>query len=109
MVAVYKRNGGSFTPDYAFTIVLGNSFDIQRKNEVAVPKRFYNVILDLKEPEVKAIGFIMPNGKDDHPVCAFAVPVDRVERETGIDFFYLVDDEIEEWLESTIDMTFWKW
>ncbi len=53
------------------------------ENEVAVPKRFYKVILDLKEPVVKAIGFIMPNGKDDRPVCAFAVPVDRVERETG--------------------------
>ena len=31
------------------------------ENEVSIPKRFYKVILDYKEPGLKAIGFIIPN------------------------------------------------
>ena len=30
------------------------------ENEVAIPKRYYKVILDYKEPGLKAIGFILP-------------------------------------------------
>ena len=30
-------------------------------NEVLVPKRYFKVILDYLEPEIQAIGFILPN------------------------------------------------
>lgn len=79
------------------------------ENEVAVPKRFYKVILDNKEPELKAIGFILANEKSDLSLMAVTVSVDVVERETGIDFFYLLPAETEDRLESTVSVAQWEW
>ena len=69
-------------------------------NGVDVPKRYYKVILDYVEPELKAIGFILPNEKSSLPLSVYAVPVDQVEDVTGLDFFYLLEDGQEERLES---------
>ncbi len=59
-------------------------------NGVDIPKRYFKVILDYMEPELKAIGFILPNEKSSLPLSAYAVPVNRVEVITGLDFFYLL-------------------
>lgn len=77
-------------------------------NKVAVPKRFYKVILDYTEPELKAIGFVLPNENSDKPLQAFATTVDEVEAITGIDFFPLLPDDIEEKLESSTDTSLWS-
>ncbi len=37
-------------------------------NQVAVPRRYYRVVLDYSEPGLKAIGFILPNEKSDQPL-----------------------------------------
>ena len=64
------------------------------KNEVSVPKRFYKVVLDYTEPEIKAIGFVLPNEGSDRSLQSYAVSVDEVERITGLDFYpRLPDDE----------------
>ena len=52
------------------------------ENQVAVPKQYYKVILDYKEPELKAIRFILPNEKSNLPLSVFVVSVDRVEEIT---------------------------
>lgn len=62
------------------------------------------MILDYQEPELKAIGFILPNESSSLPLSECAVSVDQVEVITGLDFFYLLEDEVEERLESG-DMT----
>ncbi|MEM7231136.1 MAG: DNA/RNA non-specific endonuclease [Planctomycetota bacterium] len=69
-------------------------------NGVSVPHRFYKVILDYEPPEVKAIGFILLNEGSSRPLSSFAVPVDEVERLTGLDFFAALPDYQEEQLES---------
>ncbi len=74
---------------------------------MAVPKHYYKVILDYKEPEVKAIGFILPNEKNSLPLSSFAVSVDQVEQTTGIDFSHLLPDDVEESLESTVTLSLW--
>lgn len=76
-------------------------------NEIAVPKRFFKVILDYAEPEFKAIGFIFPNEKCENPLVSYAVSINQAEEITGIDFFYALEDDVEESLESTIDLTLW--
>ena len=38
---------------------------------------------------------------------SFAVPIDHVEKTTGIDFFYTVPDEVENELEASIDLEKW--
>jgi endonuclease G len=76
-------------------------------NKVSVPKLFYKVILDNTEPELKGIGFILPNKGSAKPLSNYAVTIDKVERVTGIDFFHSLADEIEETVESTLDLSKW--
>ena len=77
------------------------------QNNVSVPEYYYKVILDYYGPEKKAIGFIMPNSKSDSGLTAFSVPVDTVEKATGLDFFFMLSDEIEDSLESSADFQQW--
>ena len=76
-------------------------------NKVSVPKRFYKVILDNREPELKGIGFILPNKGSAKPLSDYAFTIDKVESVTGIDFFHSLADEIEETVESTLDLSKW--
>ena len=48
-------------------------------SQVAVPPAFYKVILDIREPEKKAIAFIIPNEKTDERLETFATSIDEVE------------------------------
>ncbi|MCD6397772.1 MAG: DNA/RNA non-specific endonuclease [Spirochaetaceae bacterium] len=77
-------------------------------DEVAVPKRYFKVLLDFEKPEIKAIGFIMENRASKKPVTDFAVTVDTVEETTGIDFFYLLPDTLEDKLESQNNIKLWQ-
>ncbi len=77
-------------------------------NKVAIPKHYYKVVLDYLEPELKAIGFILPNKKGTYPLSQYAVTVDEVERITDIDFFYILSDDVEEMLESELDLSLWS-
>ena len=71
-------------------------------NGVDVPLRYYKVILDFLLPDIKAVGFIVPNEVNSMSIFEFAVPVNEVETLTGLDFFPLLDDELEESLESSV-------
>lgn len=78
-------------------------------NDVAVPHSFYKVIVDLSEPELKGIGFIIPNKVSFQPLSAYAVSIDEVEKVTNLDFFPdLIEDEIEEEIEANYNMKAWK-
>lgn len=77
-------------------------------NKVSVPKYYYKVILDYREPDIKGIGFVIPNKGTDEPLQKFALSIDTVEKLTGIDYFYLLPDEQEEIVESTLDLKKWK-
>ncbi len=77
------------------------------KNNVSVPKRYYKVVLDYTEPEIKAIGFLLPNEGSKKSVQSFACSVDAVEEATGLDFFPLLPDDIETKLENSYDTGLW--
>lgn len=78
-------------------------------NKVSVPEYYYKVILDYTEPEKKAIGFIMKNEGSDLLVQSYAVPIDSVEKMTGLDFFEALPDGVEKELESVADTAKWSW
>jgi endonuclease G len=80
---------------------------IGRYNKVAVPELYYKVILDIREPELKAIGFIFRNEGTKKPLQSFAMSVDEVERQTGFDFFPRLPDDLEKQLESQNDFSVW--
>lgn len=79
------------------------------RNKVSIPNQFYKVIADIDEPEIKMIGFLIPNERSDKPLHDYAVSVDIVEAITGIDFFaHLLPSEQSDLIESSIDLTKWK-
>lgn len=79
------------------------------ENQVAVPPAFYRVLLDLREPELKAIAFVIPNETSTERIETFATSVDEVERLTGINFFpNLMEPALEAELESKFDLNRWK-
>ena len=78
------------------------------RNKVAVPDKFYKVVLDANAASPKAVGFIIPNGNIKEDLANFAVTVDAVEKVTGLDFFAALDDSDEEKLESSLDYSAWE-
>jgi endonuclease G len=69
-------------------------------NKVSVPRYYYKVVLDVREPQIKMIGFIMKNEGSSKPLTNFVVAVDSIESLTGLDFFPMLPDELEESMES---------
>ncbi|MEF2643418.1 MAG: DNA/RNA non-specific endonuclease [Paramuribaculum sp.] len=75
---------------------------------VAVPQRFFKVILAPHANPVRGIGFIMPNDKVPGGMQAAAVSIDDVEKATGLDFFSSLPDEIENEVEKQCDFHRWS-
>lgn len=77
-------------------------------NRVAVPKRFFKVILSPYAKPARAIGFIMNNGKVDGGMQQAAVSVDQVEAATSLNFFAALPDSIENTIEAQCDFPYWS-
>ncbi|MBV6406041.1 MAG: DNA/RNA non-specific endonuclease [Flavobacteriales bacterium] len=77
------------------------------RNRVSIPELYFKVLADLDGPERKMIGFVMRNGVNEYPVISYAVPVDSVERLTGLDLFPALDDTLEARLQAQRDPQAW--
>lgn len=77
----------------------------QGVNHVSIPDYYYKVVFDPEHNE--AIGFIMPNSKCDFPIEHYACTIDSVEKVTGINFFYRLDDDTERSIESKYNQKHW--
>jgi len=89
--------------------VLENNLLTIGANEVAVPNYYYKVILDFTKPELKGIGFLMPNQSSTLALSNYAVTIDSVETVTGINFFPALPNEEERSIEKTICLECWTW
>jgi endonuclease G, mitochondrial len=78
-------------------------------DKVSVPKYYYKVILDYEEPDIKGIGFILPNAGSVDPLQNFAVTIDSVEKVTGLDFYPALPDSQEKLIEKTLCIKCWSW
>jgi len=85
--------------------VLSDGLPTIGTNEISIPEMYYKVILNLEEE--KGIGFLMPHEDIEDTFKNYAVSIDRVEEETGLDFFPSLEDKIEEKIESTLNMSKW--
>lgn len=72
-------------------------------NEVSVPQCFYKVIY--VPDRQMMIGFLVDHRGAKNRLQDLAVPVDSVEDCTGLDFFPTMGEEME----SSVDITRWKW
>lgn len=79
------------------------------REKVAVPDYFYKVILDYKNPKKpRIIGFIIPHKGIEADLRDFVVPVDSIEKQTGIDFFPTLPDDIENKIEAEKHPEQWR-
>lgn len=86
---------------------------------LACPKYYYMAVLAEKNGSFQAIGFWIEH-RDDYgyeygdkiPVDImqkYVVSIDKLEQETGIDFFCNLPDGIENQVESAYDVNGWDW
>jgi endonuclease G len=79
------------------------------KNEVAVPERFFKVVIAPFANPPRGIGFIMANNETvAGGVQASAMTIDQVEQITGYDFFAALPDDIENDVESQCNYPLWQ-
>ena len=79
------------------------------KNRVGVPKTFYKVICAIVNNEYQGIGFLFDNRDyGGTSLKSMAVPIDKVEKVTGIDFFPSLPDDVEKRMESSVDSSVWS-
>mgnify|MGYP001975139078 CR=1 FL=1 len=65
------------------------------------------VVLDVTEPAIEVIAFVLPNESSKRPLRRFAVTIDYVEEMTGINFFEAIEDDFEEQIEGSYSMQHW--
>jgi len=76
------------------------------ENKVTIPSMYYKVIYS---PEKKSmIGFLLSNRGSSSELKSFVVSIDSIESITGIDFFRGLPDEIENELESKVNLDDWE-
>lgn len=81
---------------------------IGRQHKVRVPDGFFKVVLSMKRGHEKAIGFYYANNDRFQTMESAAMSVDEIERMTGYDFFYLVEDNLENRVEARYNLRDWK-
>ena len=88
--------------------VLGENLPVIGSEKVAVPKYFYKIVLDNDSGTTRMIGFLFPHRATERPIKDFVVPVDKIEKMTGIDFFPQLEDKKEQRLERVANANEWK-
>lgn len=81
---------------------------IGKDNLVRVPYGFFKVVLSLKEGKEKAIGFFFRNNDTKQTMAECACSVDDIEKMTGYNFFYLLNDKLENRIEMTYNLGKWN-
>lgn len=76
-------------------------------NGVFVPEAFFKVVLCLNGTP-KALGVICRNTDGNKKRGLYYNSIDQVERITGYDFFSALPDELENCIESDVDMGLWN-
>ena len=69
-------------------------------NNVSIPRAYYKAILRFKNSQIMGIGFLLNNKKSSLPLNSFTTPIDSIEIVTGLDFFYQLNDSIENRVEE---------
>lgn len=78
------------------------------KNRVGVPSHFYKVICTMSDGNYEGIGFLFENTEHKNvSLIDYAIPIDSVEKVTGIDFFYLIPERKQKKMESEINISKW--
>lgn len=91
-------------------IYYSKSYTTVGEHEVAVPDAFFKVVLTVsltQNEQPKAIGFVYQNIAQRHKMEHYVCSVDEIEKITGFDFFYQLDDSIENVIEANSNLQEW--
>lgn len=72
------------------------------ENRVAVPDRFFKVVLIYNRKSPIAMGFLFDNKAHHQALEKYMVSVDSMEKVTGMDFFSKLPDDVENRIEADI-------
>ena len=108
MLESLVRNWGTNSSIYVVTGPVLNYCTITiGSNNVCVPNYYYKVIYN--PTNQKMISFILPNKKGEQSLDYYVCSTDYLEQITNIDFFPIIEDNLEEKLESEIHKELWTW
>jgi DNA/RNA endonuclease G (NUC1) len=91
-------------------LLLSQESQIQKigLNEVWVPKACYKILFSGAKGTPKMIAFVMNNNAlPKGELTQWATTVDNIEKQTGIDFFASMPDDLENKLEGQLDIIGW--
>ncbi len=88
-------------------IVNNNTYGTIGHNNVIVPDAFFKVIMVADGEKLQGAGFVIENKANGGNLSDHIMPIDKVERITGIDFFYSLPDSQEKKMEQECDSDFW--
>ncbi len=100
--------------DHPIFVVTGGLLNDSIKKSIGINKRikvppyFYKIVIDLESTPPRGIGFYLLNGTNTKPIVAYALPIDSIEKRTGIDFFPLLPDTMENRIEAMNDISLWQ-
>lgn len=91
--------------------LLDTCIDYIGRNRVCVPRGFFKVILDCSDHNnYQSIAFIMRNSDlpETDSLQSYAVPVDSVEKITGIHFFSNFPVQLEKNIDASFNLSHWS-
>lgn len=75
--------------------------------DVDVPRKFYKIVFRKEGATIKVLAFLIPNKESNRPLKDFLVPIQKLEMETGIDFFEKQSKAWSQKMESGVDASHW--
>lgn len=88
--------------------ICGSTDEVIGENKVIVPTKFFKTIVIYSNSVKQGIGFIFPHEKIKGDIFDYAVSIDEVEKETGINLYPALPNKIEKQIEDEVDLSYWK-
>lgn len=89
--------------------ILKNLCGSIKNGTISVPCSYYKIIFKDNGTEKIAIALILNNQGSSSNLKSFVTSIDNIESLTCIDFFSSLSDDIENKIESTINISGWSW
>lgn len=87
--------------------MFADSMDVIGNDKIVVPVGYYKALLQKRKGNWTAIGFLLPNTGSKSSYQSFALSIDSLEEKLGFDFFYLLEDEVENEVERNVEIGEW--
>jgi len=76
---------------------------------IEIPDAFYKIYVKiLSDGSIETAGFILPqSAKPNEKLSKFSVSIDEIEKRSGFDFLHVLENQLEERLEASVDAEAW--